>query len=400
MNRVFPKPGILVLTAGISAAAFAHPGHFLTAFHAHSIPEAMKLAKQEAKLIFVYATEAEGRGCPYFRWPTPQTRPMIDLLVREMIIVEQSREVHGATLAPFAIEEWPAILVLEENGQERLRLSGRLPAAAVESRLRVLLSQADAVERARLALDLKGEQDFVSRERLASALARTGDVAGAVEHYRWCMEECGQAANQAAAARRRFFFEHFAREAILQAAEGRNKLLKTLGAGRAELEAVLMGARGEAVLARDLGELNRCLGQDERSLELFDKLPADALARHGLFDFVFDQLVQRQRYEDALAFIDPLASFEGEVELCRERAVDRAAPTDVEDGRGSRPYALSRGMKLMESLAGMGRDAEAAELMKSILAFDATLPTREMARRCLDRAGRPELSRRLDNGEE
>jgi hypothetical protein len=360
--------------AGLAAVATpvaAHPGYFGTAFHAHDLPEAVTVATQEYKLIFVYVGTEDGHGWPVFRWLDAEKRELIDALVRETVIVEATPSTLGqlSGYAPNA----PEILILNQDRELLERFPGDTPAAAIARALSDRLGGAAAVERAQALRAARPADDFFARERLATAYWENGDEDAALTLIESLGQECVDEVSMAASSRRPYVMERLAR--WTRASPNARGLVERL-VERAE--ARLRSGQGEPRLAESVAGLHKALGQRSRSLALFNAIPAGSPARAGLVDTLAPRLVSAGRSEELLELIDPAKAFAGERDFYDLMRVTRPVQADLGEGRGSRSFVINRGLLLIKALQQAGRDSEAQTLSRELLAFDGS-PTTQNA---------------------
>lgn len=384
----------LVMLGWSAARTAAHRGHgFGNPFHAVSLTEACQLAREELKLVFVFATEPGGSAFQYLEQPTWADWRAIDLLIRETVAVKLEPRQNAAELRPYAIEQYPAMLLLDSDGGERCRLTGQLSAAQLMQALAADLSAEDSIARVQAAVEKTNGEDPFTRERLAHALARCGKLDQALEEYLWCLEVGLRQNIPYAAARRRLLLKAFVR-LTEQHPPARAALL----ARRAAMEQILRGERDSANLARDLAELNRCLNDEARNLTLYDQLPPRSKARHILFDRVLDQLVEHKRYDEVLAVLDPQRAFLQEARLARIQGGEAERSPQAAQQRGTRAFAVARGAALVEALAGTGRAAEARTLIDAILKYEDSPQTRALLKEHVGRVANQQLLDYLGSG--
>lgn len=377
----------LLVFGWASLPAGAHRGHgFGNPFHAVSLEEACQLAQQELKLVFVFATEPHGSALPYLERPTWGDWRAIDLLIRETVAVKLEAQQHAAELQRYEIENYPTMLLLNPDGTERCQLAGNLSAEQLMQALAADLSAKDSIARVQKAVEKTQGEDPFTRERLAETLARCGRPDQALEEYLWCLEVGLRENIPYAATRRRLLLNGF-----VSLAEQHPPARAALMERRAAMEQTLQSKRDSANLARDLAELNGCLGDEDRNLELYDQLPPRSRARHVLFDRVLDQLVAHQRYVDVLAVLDPLRAFSQEARLARIQGGSNERGPVAAEQRGTRAFAVTRGAALLEALAGTGRAQEARSLVNAILKYDDTPETRASLKEHARRAQNQEL---------
>ena len=165
-------PGLLLCAHSIS---HAHPAHYGSRFHATHLEQALEYAGQEYRIVFVHVRAAGGKRLQFFRWPGDATNgDLIDLLVRETVIVELDAAKNANELADYEITV-PQILLINPDGSLIKSIDAGQPVPVLNATFNKILTGQDAVERARLNLATKGDDDFFSQERLATGLAAAED---------------------------------------------------------------------------------------------------------------------------------------------------------------------------------------------------------------------------------
>ena len=373
---------ILLASAGVAAA---HPGYYNTAFHAHDVAEAMPLAEREHKQIFVAVTTPARDGWPVFRWPDPTNQALVDLLVRETVMVELDT-VRSASELPGRGSYGEALLLLGSGGEVRREFPIDVPPLALYRALEREFSSPAAIARIERAIEELGEHHFVSRERLAHALHSAGRRDEALAEYDRCIRDAIDAHSRAAEARRLHVWAGLAR--LARESDRAADLLEWTRAAATER---VVRAPEERKLARDLGRLNALLGEPEANAALFDRLPRTARARHGLVDALLSDLVADGRYEEVLLLVDPIRAWQGELELYRRNRIRRPASAERGEGRGTRGFVLERGLAFLEALAGQGDRARSRQLLRAILEFEDSPRVRERLTGAGRRSGRADL---------
>jgi RNA polymerase sigma factor (sigma-70 family) len=163
-----------------------------------------------------------------------------------------------------------------------------------------------------------------------------------------------------------------------------------LRARRDQAETSMKSSAYDIDSTADFVALNRALKNDERTLELYDRLPADDPKRNAMTFLAFDQFVAAQRYNDAAA-----GKNYQQMNLQFERIskfVPLASVTNPEEiQKSNRDYAVSTTMSSIEVLAGAGDLAHARELAGKLLAYDGSEATRSLLAQRLARAGQAGL---------
>ena len=371
----------LLLLAWLTSTASAHLGHgFGNPFHAISLDEARKMARDEFKLVLVFVTEPGGSAFAYLERPTWEDWRTIDLLIQEAVAVKLDATRHAADLRSYQIDQSPVLLLLNPDGTVLSRWNGDLSAARLMEKLTADLSGQDAIYRARQAVKQTENNDPYMRERLARALTRCQKYDEALTEYLWCLET-GLANNVPyARARRSIMLTGF-----VSLAEEHPPARKALIDQRDAMEQSLRDGGDSANLARDLAELNECLGEAQRNLALYDQLPERSKARFILYDRVLAQLVEHGRYSEALRRIEPMRAFSQEVRLTRIYGGAEERSVRAARHRGTRSFAVARGAMLVEALAGTGNHQEARALAKAVFSYDGTEDTRNLLKEHAER---------------
>ena len=382
----------LLLLGGLTSIAPAHLGHgFGNPFHAVSLEEARKLARDELKLVFVFVTEPGGLALEYLERPTWEDWRTIDLLIQETVAVKLDASRHASDLHAYQIDRSPAIFLLDPDNGVVCHLTGELSAPQVMETITVHLSGEGAVARARQAVK-KADHDPYMRERLARALARCEEFDDALAEYLWCLETGLSTNIPYAAARRSIMLTGF-----VSLAEAHPPARKALNERRAAMEQALCSGQDSANLARDLAELNECLDEAKRNLTLYDRLPERSKARYILYDRVLGQLVEHRRYSEALRFMEPLRAFSQEVRLTRIHGGAEERSARAARHRGTRAFAIARGAILAEALAGTGKHQEARALVDAVFKYDGTMDTRSLLKMHAGRAQDSALEKYIDS---
>nr|WP_319395371.1 hypothetical protein [uncultured Desulfobacter sp.] len=373
-----------VLFLCIHSISHAHPGHYGSPFHAHHLEQAFEYAEQEYRIVFVHVSAAGGKRLQFFRWPGDANAHLIDLLVRETVIVELDAAENADELGDYDIAA-PQILLINPDGSLIQHIDANLPVPVLNATLNKILTGQDAVERARLNLESKGEEDFFSRERLAAALGNAGRTREAAGIYTWCARQCIDNTSLAALGRRPKVFA-----AIAQFAQSSNEIQDLLENVLDSAESAVAFKPDDAGLSKDLVQIYE-RGNQARAQKFFDQLPQDSVARHGLLDFLFDDLIEQGRYPEVIKLIDPAQAFKGEVAQYRRNRILRPAAAEQGRGRGTRSFVVQRATGLVQALAGTGKNDKAKDLIQNIMAFDSKPATQKALEQRLYKVGRTDL---------
>lgn len=367
-----------------SALTQAHPGYYGTAFHAHNLDKAKSIAQKEHKIIFVHAGDTD-RGWKHFRWPKSNTSSLIDLLVREAVLVELNLYEEQYQLAGYNVTE-PAILILDNKGEVILRMRGDELAPKIEHEITQLVISKEGFARIQSAIDSK-QNPFFNHERHAAALALAGKEKAAIEAYDRCLAEAIDETSPAAKGRRQFVI------GALQKLSNENKTaLDVLNKNRAYAAKKIQQEPSNGVLAADIAQMDRFNKNTGASIDLFNSLPEKSRARAGLFDYLSEDLQQQKRYAELLELVDPMTAINGEISLYHRNRIIKPTTAERSTGRGTRSFAISRGVSIVEALAGTRQDELCQQAIEKILDFDSSTNTRSQLNRALVRAGRQDIS--------
>lgn len=149
---------------------------------------------------------------------------------------------------------------------------------------------------------------------------------------------------------------------------------------------------------QDYANLNRELGEQDRTVSVFEKLPMDDFRRMNLLGAssgVYEQLVADRRYAD-IATVKSLDEMTRQLEtLTMPRPIaGRSADLVAGEQKFQHDRAVGTTATNIEVLAGAGQLDRARELAGFLFAYDSSPETKRIVREHLNRAGHPEL---LDN---
>jgi hypothetical protein len=395
-------------------AAWGHVGHrFGEIFHESSVSDACALAKRDHQLVLIFVTDPAQSSTTYLERPSWQDWQMLDVILRETVPIKLEARRDAAQLAPYHVESLPVLLLLDGEGSLLARWEGNVTVADLRERLSGVLTKMDRLNVLRNAVEQAEGNQLVLRERLADAYVRADRPANALTEYLWCLNE-GVAQDAALAAARR----GFVLRSLVQVSKTYAPARKALLEERQKLEGRVRAGQQAVSNARDLAELNRILEEEAHTLRLFRALPADHSARYVLSYFVFDHLVEKQRYDEISFVIDPLETFrmlarEARFARIRSRASGgTAGQGDGQSGGGGaatspgtsaeagpevdpRAHAVTRGALIVEALAGSGDVGRAKQLVDEIIGFENTDETRKILRNRLERANNQEVLKYL-----
>ena len=270
----------------------------------------------------------------------------------------------------------------------QLTVAMRRADAAEEDNVRLLRAIADA-GRGRtesLASTAEAMRDTVeARYNRAIALARAGDFAAALPELLWCYDDGMRLNPSYSGTRMSVLLSEIARMG-----QQYPPALAALHARRDAAERRLGGGT-DAAAAQEFASLNRVLGEERRTLALYDSFNKDDPRRRQLLMAgTYNLLLEARRYADALQAVPYeriVPSFE---EMSRPPNVSNEKYPDLAL-RSHRQNVVANAAKKVEVLAGTGNLQRAREFADRVLQFDGSTETRELLRRHVARAGHPQL---------
>jgi RNA polymerase sigma factor (sigma-70 family) len=217
------------------------------------------------------------------------------------------------------------------------------------------------------------------RYEQAQALAKSGQWDAALREFIWCFDVGMPQVTSYSAVRTSY---------VLSA-------IKELGAHDPEALAVLRARRdraGEEIAAGgemghavgDFAALNRVLGEEERTLQAFDQLPAGDARRRAIAIYAHDPLIAARRYADVAEgkpYSLMSAGFESSIGYSPSAAASAAY----------RDHVVNSATQDIEVLAGIDDLAHARAMISRLLDYNNSESTRLAIKAHLERAGHPEL---------
>lgn len=307
------------------------------------------------------------------------------VLAERCVAVRVDLAEHEDFAAQHAVARLPLFMLVDSAGLETDRIIPFGSAGDVERELLAALSGIDAEGRARALLERMGPQNPFARERLAEALARRGKRDEALREYLWLLDDAFKNV-MFAAARRDLVCADLARLGADSPVA-----LEALRARRQAWAEGLLRGSDDANVARNVAAADRALDEPQATLALFDLLSEKSRARQVLFDRVIDQLVDARRYAEALRPIDPLESFELQLQLAGRGGGLACCSLHAARGPGATTPLIERGARLAEAAAALRFDEQARKLVERTLSVEDTPAARRVLRTRLERVGRGEL---------
>lgn len=159
---------------------------------------------------------------------------------------------------------------------------------------------------------------------------------------------------------------------------------------RDSAERSAVGSTYDMDSALDFAALNRALGDDSRTLALYDGLPADDPRRNALNGPAFEPLMTVRRYGDA-AVAKPYRQMETQFDRTAKASSPEGISKRDEVMKSNREYAVNMAANNIEVLAGAGDLENARKLAEKLLAYDGSEQTKALLKVRLLRAGQAGL---------
>lgn len=222
-----------------------------------------------------------------------------------------------------------------------------------------------------------------ARLQKAKNLAKSGDYAGALEEYLWCYDTGMRQVDG-------YFIIRYSSllEEIAALGKSYPPALEALRVRRDAAEQRLAASGTDMAAGKDVGSINRVLGENERTFGLFDSLPEDDPRRAHLVDNNIGRLMKAQRYRE-LAKAMPYDDMPQVWEQMSD-AVRAPAPNDAAAQARLR-HIVEFGASQVELRAGAGDLVHASDMLERVLILDNSAETIASIKRHLERAGHPEL---------
>lgn len=350
---------------------------------------ASKKAAQTGKIVLVDFYTAWCAPCRLLDKRTWTDAGVIKLLEERTVALRIDAEKETDLAKRYKIEAYPSVLLIKPDGTELDRLVGYRDAKTFLADFAAALKGRDTATRAKGKLVTAGTNDPMVRMEYGKSLAEKGKDAEALEEYLWCFDHGSQARSSFAGVRLGILLS-----CIKDLGARYPAAKRALESRRHERQAELSSGTVDQETAIELVRLNEALGQKERNLAVFDRLPAESPARDVVSSMIIYQLLEGKRYAEILGGKDGKAAFVKRVDLFNYM-LDALNPNNPRKGATEKSYRKSTvdsGAHSFEALAGLKRDQEGKELAQQILKFDASAATRSTLAEAARRAGNAELA--------
>ena len=228
-----------------------------------------------------------------------------------------------------------------------------------------------------------------SRYKNAQELARRGDSAAALKEFLWCFDEGMQKISGYTGVRTSFLLS-----SIAKLGDEYPVALTALRERRDKAAQQMLNSANDSDAATDFAAINRAVNEDQITLTMFDQLPTEDPRRQTLASVAYDQLIEAQRYEDAILG-RPYAKLSTTFELmAKERPLPANTPNAEMIRNAQRKSLINLTARNVEALAGAGEIEHARTLAQRLLGTDNSPATKALLQQHVVRAGQAGL---LDN---
>jgi RNA polymerase sigma factor (sigma-70 family) len=289
-----------------------------------------------------------------------------------------------------AVRQQTAMQAKITNLEGRLKAeSGRAEAAEADSAK--LLEAVESFKKGMGAKAVEANKPITrevveARFKRAQELAAGGQLEVALRDYLWCYDEGMVRVASFSGVRGEFL-----PDLIANLGERYPAALTALRERRDEAGRRMAASASDAEATSTFAALNRTLKENDRTLAALDPLPPGDPRRRGLGNVVFDQLVERGSYGDALRG-KPYTAMNTAFEFgARAKPSGPAMPNVGDVQQRFRAGFITMTAKNIEVLAGAGEAEDARTLAGRLLKFDGSEATRALVQKHLARAGQPGL---------
>jgi len=357
-----------------------------------SFEAASKEAAQKGKIVLVDFYTTWCGPCKLLDKTTWTDAAVIQLLEQKTVALRIDAEKEVALAQRYKIAAYPSVLLIKPDGTEIDRLVGYKEPTAFMADFNAALAGKGSISRAKEELTAAGTNDPSARMQFGEALAQKGKDAEALAEYLWCFDHGLEAKPAFVGVRLSFLLMD-----INNLAEHYPPARQALEARRDERQAKVAAGSTDAHTIQDLVSLNKTLGQEEKSLALFDQLPAGSKTRSLVSSLLTDQFLESKRYADVLHGTDGKSAFNKAVEQFNMTldSMGKDSPVRKQVEENFREFTVMAGAHYFEALAGLKRNQEGEALAAQILKFDSSPATRTMLAKAAQRADNAELTQYL-----
>lgn len=284
-------------------------------FVSSSFDDACAKAKTEGKLVFVDFYTTWCAPCKIMDKTTFTDETVIKWLGENTIPLKIDAEKEVALATKYRIDSYPSLLFVKPDGEVAGLLSGVHAPEEFLAEANAIKSGKSPMERAKEKLEAAGESDPMARMDYAQSLVRMGKYEEALKEYLWCYDHGNENMVGFHGVRGSFLLSDIARlgrnyPPALDELRKRRDMAQDRVVNEAPKKPSLWRMFDVVKTdypAMDVAALNEYLGEEEKTLELYDKLrnehpdwPAVDMLRRS----VFDLLLKKKRYAEIVEFTD------------------------------------------------------------------------------------------------
>lgn len=361
---------------------------FAAPFSDLSFEGACKEAAQTHKLVLVDFYTTWCGPCKMLDKNTWTDAAVIQMLEQKTVALRIDAEKEAALSKRYKIEAYPSVLLIHPDGTELDRLVGYRDPKSFLADFNAALAGKDSITRAREKMTAAGSNDPSARMQFGQALAQKGEDAEALAEYLWCFDHGLEASPAFVGVRLSFLLSN-----IKNLAAHYRSARQALETRRDGCEAKVAAGSTDFHTIQDLVSLNKTLGQEEKNLAVYDKLPAGSATRNLISPLLTEQFLEAKRYADVLMGADGNSAFKQKVDQFNSLldSLGKNSPMRAQIEPRLRQMTVMAGASYFEALAGLKRNQDAKELASEILKFDSSQGTRDALAQAAQRAGNADL---------
>jgi len=393
------------LMVAIIVLIFAGASRGEEPFAKMSFKEACAAAKRDSKVVLIDFYTTWCGPCKRMDKTTWKDKKVIAWMKEKTVALKVDAEEDVELAKKYTIEGYPTIVFIKPDGTEIDRLVGGRDADGFLEDANAALSGKDGIARAKEKLKGK-ENDPSQRMQYGRSLEQKGKYDEALDEYLWCFDHGLENSPAFAGVRLSFLLSN-----ILQLSAKLPRAREELIKRRDKAEATINGksmSKEEAIRMRsgammEFVAINRTFGDDQKTLELYDKLikqdEIDAVVGRLILREVSQQLVKEKRYADLLKGVgDPKAFVEQAIaQFDQIQAITKAQVRDHAKEFASimKRSLMEEYTPVYESLVGTGQHKQAEWVSNKLIEFDGSAETYIALMKRAVRAGNNELARKL-----
>lgn len=391
MRACVTAVGVVAIWFSSSTATAAGP------FRDLSFEKACKAARERDKIVLVDFYTTWCGPCKLLDQTTWKDRKVERWLRNNAIALKVDAEKERRLAKKYSIDAYPTILLLKPDGTEIDRLVGYREAEVFLAESRDALAGKDSLARAKEKIEGDKKNDPSARMNYARTLQQKGKREEALREYLWCFDHGNEHQPSFVGVRLSFLLDDMVRlgqsyppaiEALKDRRDAAEETVlasvnETKGGAKERTERrkrgllSFLGVRQPNLVAdraMEFAAINRTLGDNERTLALYDKLlekgESTRQLRTVMFHDIVDLLLEAKRYDDLLAQGD--GAFEEVAKKIANYEMNAAMFKDSKHDLGDFMKASvgADGGKYYEALLGVGLKDEARRLANKLIAFD------------------------------